>query len=114
VLSDVPGLSYVGKLHATNRIRLDALPPRPERLVVAYLSTVGWNSDTMIRSLARTAELAGAHIWCVTNANGQTERFNDLKGFKTRPSALTWRFAGPAERAQAALYYSLSSCSSTA
>ncbi|MEO3755217.1 glycosyltransferase [Streptomyces sp. B6B3] len=76
-LADVPGLAYVGYLDGTNRRGLDGLPPRPERLVVAYLSTVGWNSDTMIRSLARTAELADVEIWCVTNANGRTERVNE-------------------------------------
>ncbi|KAB8161719.1 hypothetical protein FH609_020815 [Streptomyces sp. 3MP-14] len=76
-LADVPGLTYVGYLDGFNRRGLDELPPRPERLVVAYLSTVGWNSDTMIRSLARTAELADLRIWCVTNANGSVERFDD-------------------------------------
>ena len=70
-LSDVPGIRYIGYLDGTNRRGLGDLPPRPERLVLAYLSTVGWNSDTMVRSLARSAELAGVHVWCVTNANGR-------------------------------------------
>jgi UDP:flavonoid glycosyltransferase YjiC (YdhE family) len=76
-LSDVPGLEYVGYLNGSNRRGLDGLPPRPERLVLAYLSTVGWNSETMVRSLARSAELADVHIWCVTNANGRTEKVGD-------------------------------------
>ncbi|MGY5060718.1 glycosyltransferase [Streptomyces sp. 900105755] len=76
-LGDVPGLSYVGYLDGTNRRGLDGLPPRPERLVVAYLSTVGWNSETMTRSLARSAELAGVTIWCVTTANGSTGQVGD-------------------------------------
>jgi UDP:flavonoid glycosyltransferase YjiC (YdhE family) len=76
-LSDVPGLAYVGYLDGTNQRGLDSLPLRPERLVVAYLSTVGWNSETMVRSLARAAELANVSLWCVTNANGTMERFSD-------------------------------------
>jgi len=76
-LSDVPGLSYVGYLDGANRRGLDTLPDRPERLVIAYLSTVGWNSPMMMRSLVRTAELADVTIWCVTNANGRVERVHD-------------------------------------
>lgn len=76
-LSDVPGLSYVGYLDSTNRRGADTLPDRPERLVIAYLSTVGWNSPVMMRSLIRTAELAGLTVWCVTNANGSVERAHD-------------------------------------
>ncbi|MGW3950434.1 glycosyltransferase [Streptomyces sp. NPDC004752] len=76
-LSDIPGLPYVGYLNGTNRRGLEGLPPRPERLVVAYLSTVGWNSAAMVRSLARSAALAGVTIWCVTNANGTTEWVDD-------------------------------------
>jgi UDP:flavonoid glycosyltransferase YjiC (YdhE family) len=76
-LGDVPDLTYVGYLAGTNRRGLDELPPRPERLVVAYLSTVGWKSDSMVRSLARSAQLAGVVIWCVTNANGRVERIDD-------------------------------------
>lgn len=76
-LGDIPGLPYVGYLNGTNRMGLQTLPPRPERLVVAYLSTVGWNSQTMVQSLARAAELAGVNIWCVTNANGTTVKVDD-------------------------------------
>ena len=76
-LSDVPGLSYVGYLDSTNRRGLGNLPDRPERLVIAYLSTVGWNTPVMMRSLVRTAELADVAIWCVTNANGRVERVHD-------------------------------------
>lgn len=76
-LSDVPGLAYVGYLDSTNRRGLDTLPDRPERLVIAYLSTVGWSSPVMMRSLVRTAELAGVTIWCVTTANGSVERAHD-------------------------------------
>jgi len=76
-LADVPGLSYIGYLNGTNRRGLDHLPPRPDRLVVAYLSTVGWSSPTLLRSLARTAELAGVTIWCVTNARGRVEQLDE-------------------------------------
>ncbi|GAA2367399.1 glycosyltransferase [Catellatospora methionotrophica] len=72
-LADVPALRYIGYLDGTNRRGLDGLPPRPQRLVLAYLSTVGWNTQTMVRSLARSAALAGVEIWCVTNANGRIQ-----------------------------------------
>ncbi|MFK3978776.1 glycosyltransferase [Micromonospora sp. NPDC050397] len=76
-LQDVPGLGYVGYLEDVGAHGLDGLPPRPERLVLAYLSTVGWNSDLMVRSLAHSAELADVNIWCVTNANGRTTQVSD-------------------------------------
>ena len=69
-LADVPGISYVGYLESTHRSGLGGLPAPPERLVLAYLSTVGWNSERMVRSLAHSAELADVNLWCVTNANG--------------------------------------------
>lgn len=85
-LRDVPNLDYVGYLRSENRQRLDHLPPRPERLVLAYLSTVGWSSSIVVRSLARSAALADVDIWCVTTAHGTTAQVGDrLRTFDYLP-----------------------------
>lgn len=73
----MPRLEYVGYLQNALRQRLEGLPPRPERLVLAYLSTVGWNSDIMVRSLARAAQMANVNISCVTNARGENMQIDE-------------------------------------
>ncbi|GAA2909396.1 glycosyl transferase [Actinoplanes cyaneus] len=115
-LRDVPGLSYIGYLDGTNRRGLDGLPPRPERLVLAYLSTVGWHSATMVRSLARSAELAGVQVWCVTNANGRMEQVSDhlwladyLPLDELLPEAKGLLFHGGQGTALAALFHAVPS-----
>lgn len=87
-LRDVPGLSYVGYLGAdTDAGALKALPPVPDRLVLAYLSTVGWGTSSMVRSpLTRSAELAGVTIWCVATAGGHDVVVGDgLRLFRYLP-----------------------------
>jgi UDP:flavonoid glycosyltransferase YjiC (YdhE family) len=113
-LGDVPGLGYVGHLTGGNRSDLAALPPRPERLVLAYLSTVGWSSETMVRSLARSAELAGVHLWCVTNANGRAAEVSDrLRVFdflpldELLPEAAGVLFHGGQGTAMASLFHAV-------
>lgn len=86
-LREVPGLSYVGYLKTdTDSTALDCLPPVPERLVLTYLSTVGWGTSSMVTSLTRSAERVGVTMWCVTTAAGGNAAVSDhLRLFRYLP-----------------------------
>jgi UDP:flavonoid glycosyltransferase YjiC (YdhE family) len=116
-LKDVSDLSYVGYLdrsfEAENAFRVDPLS-RP--LVVGYLSTAGWATERIVRSIARTIEEIGGTFWCVARADTEPakvsrhfEIFSYLPFDRVLPQADAVIFHGGQGTAMASLSYGVPS-----
>jgi hypothetical protein len=78
-LASQPDVDFVGYLSLQDSLLTGAevLPPVPDRLVLVYLSTAGWASPAMVKTLETSANLTRTNIWCVTTANGPVGRLSE-------------------------------------